>query len=422
MVEIAVVLCSVFLVALPTIAAEQNQTMQEVSANTITTTSEDNTLEIYGNANEDDTIDMRDLTYVKLIFFGKKPETELADAKYDGKINPLDFIQIKLIIVGKEKEITIVDSADRIVTVKKPVERIITLSEDSAEVLRSIGAKDKIVGVETRIKTRQLFFPELSKLPSVGKWNDPDLEAILELTPDLIICYKKWPSPDKLEDKLPFTVTRFESDEPGLMKEELRKLGYIFDKKNEAKEFSDFHEGTLCEIEEKILKMEESEKPTVFIEWWRSYKTMTKGPTLHQICILAGGINIAADLDEKYGTEYPDVDPEWVVEQNPDFIFKTTSKKGGYSVDDTSKMKAMVEEIMNRPELANVAAVKNGNVVFLAWEIGDSPSSFIGAAYLAKWFHPELFEDLDPQAIHKEYLEGFQGVPYRGVYAYPEPS
>jgi iron complex transport system substrate-binding protein len=41
------------------------------------------TLEIYGNANEDDTIDMRDLTYVKLIFFGKKPETELADAKYD---------------------------------------------------------------------------------------------------------------------------------------------------------------------------------------------------------------------------------------------------------------------------------------------------------------------------------------------------
>ena len=74
------------------------------------------TLEIYGNANEDDTIDMRDLTYVKLIFFGKKPETELADAKYDGKINPLDFIQIKLIIVGKEKELTVIDGADRIAT------------------------------------------------------------------------------------------------------------------------------------------------------------------------------------------------------------------------------------------------------------------------------------------------------------------
>ena len=125
--EIAVVLCSVFLVTtLPATAIEQSQATQKVGASEVTTASEDDfVLGVYGNANEDDTIDMRDLTYVKLIFFGKKPETELADAKYDGKINPLDFIQIKLIIVGKEKELTIIDSADRIVTVKKPLERMV---------------------------------------------------------------------------------------------------------------------------------------------------------------------------------------------------------------------------------------------------------------------------------------------------------
>ena len=107
--EIAIVLCSVLLVALPvtTIAAEQD----------------DYILGVYGNANEDDTIDMRDLTYVKLIFFGKKPETELADAKYDGKINPLDFIPIKLIIVGKENEVTVVDTVGRDVTIAKPLLR-----------------------------------------------------------------------------------------------------------------------------------------------------------------------------------------------------------------------------------------------------------------------------------------------------------
>ena len=63
-VEIAVVLCSVFLMALPTIAADQNvqQAMQKESA-TVTAASEDDyVLGIYGNANEDDTIDMRDLT------------------------------------------------------------------------------------------------------------------------------------------------------------------------------------------------------------------------------------------------------------------------------------------------------------------------------------------------------------------------
>ena len=91
--EVAVVLCAVLLLALPGLAADQPA--QKVSV--LTTASEgDFVLGVYGNANEDDTIDMRDLTYVKLIFFDKRPETELADAKYDGKINPLDFIRINL--------------------------------------------------------------------------------------------------------------------------------------------------------------------------------------------------------------------------------------------------------------------------------------------------------------------------------------
>jgi uncharacterized membrane protein YeiB len=80
LVEIAIVLCSVFLVALPAIAAEQ--TTQKVSATEITTASEDDfVLDIYGNGNEDDTIDMGDVVYTKLAIFGKKPKTELCDAK-----------------------------------------------------------------------------------------------------------------------------------------------------------------------------------------------------------------------------------------------------------------------------------------------------------------------------------------------------
>jgi iron complex transport system substrate-binding protein len=51
---------------------------------------------------------------------------------------------------------------------------------------------------------------------------------------------------------------------------------------------------------------------------------------------------------------------------------------------------------------------------------------FLGTIYMAKWFHPELFEDLDPQAIHQEYLKRFQGLDIdldeKGVFVYPEPS
>jgi len=50
----------------------------------------------------------------------------------------------------------------------------------------------------------------------------------------------------------------------------------------------------------------------------------------------------------------------------------------------------------------------------------------VGIAYTAKWFYPELFEDLDPKAIHQRYLTEFQKFDYdvyeHGVFVYPEPS
>ena len=150
--EIAIVLGLLFLTALPatTIAAEQD----------------DYILGIYGNANEDDTIDMRDLTCVKLIFFGKKPETELADAKYDGKINPLDFIQIKLIIVGKEKELTVVDTVGRAVTIDKPLLRLAVLNWNTLEVMRSLKQEKEITGGKHFIAAAYMakwLYPELFK-------------------------------------------------------------------------------------------------------------------------------------------------------------------------------------------------------------------------------------------------------------------
>ncbi len=57
--------------------------------------------ELYGDANEDGKIDMRDVTYVGLIILGKKPANELADANQDGRVNVGDITYIELIILGK---------------------------------------------------------------------------------------------------------------------------------------------------------------------------------------------------------------------------------------------------------------------------------------------------------------------------------
>ena len=414
-----VVLCSVFLVALPatTIAAEED----------------DYVLGIYGNANEDDTIDMRDLTYVKLIFFGKKPETELADAKYDGKINPLDFIQIKLIIVGKEKEITVVDSKDRIVTVKKPIERIVVLGREFAYAIVALGAKDRVVGIVEPITTYNRLLPELSKLPNVGiGWWEPDIEAILELNPD-IVCTLGWPSPENLEDKLPDTITVISMYfyRPETLKEEMEKLGYLLDKEDVADRYLEWHDKYVDAINEKVSEISEENKVRVFLDAGggvSSRGTYITGSTMHPLCVMAGGINIAY-MEGSSGMSRK-VETEWILDQKPDVIACIGCKggpgePGGYETDDDSGMKVYYDEIMELPGFkGGVTAVINDRVFVMPCLYTCGPHYPASLATMAKWFYPNLFEDLNPQTIHQEYLDTFLGIDYnvyeQGVFVYPE--
>jgi len=47
----------------------------------------------------------------------------------------------------------------------------------------------------------------------------------------------------------------------------------------------------------------------------------------------------------------------------------------------------------------------------------------VGTGSYARWFYPELFEDLDPMEYLQEYLTTFQGLDFdvseRGVFVYP---
>ena len=418
---LSVLVCSLFLVTIPVtaIAAEQDNYV----------------LGVYGNANEDDNIDMRDLTYVKLIFFGKKPETELADAKYDGKINPLDFIQIKLIIVGKEKEITIVDGKDRIVTINKPIKHIIPISSYVTEVMRSLKATDTIVGVPSPVASRKAFFQELAELPNVGGGygGSYDYEKIVELRPDLFILYATTYDEvaDKIESIVPgVTVVRLSCPymgcESGIYYDYVRKLGYILDRMDEAEELIGFYEECLSQIKEKVDARSEDEKPRVFYtlpSYFPRYSTVNRLNVIHEAIVEAGGINIAADIGTETSSS-PNVDPEWVIEQNPDIIIGGTSVIG-YTVDKPPEadMKAMRDMIMNHPGWGGITAVESDRVYLLGQRLFSSTHYSVGPAYMAKLFHPDLFEDFDPQTIHQEYLDRFHHIDFdvkkQGVFVYP---
>ena len=197
-------------------------------------------LEIFGNANLDDAIDEKDAAYVEGIINGINAATNLSDANCDGKIDSQDIDRIKEIILGSEKEITIIcnppyNGAKTQVTIHEPVDRIVVLHKNAAEVIRALQAEDKVVGLDSNLAKYKTYFSDLiDSVPFIGSWMEPDIEAILRVNPDIIIVWTQYPSPSLLEDKLAGTdisVVRMDLNEPIAMEEEIMQLAYILDRK-----------------------------------------------------------------------------------------------------------------------------------------------------------------------------------------------
>ena len=326
------------------------------------------------------------------------------------------------IYTGYPRNIT--DAAGRNVTIDKPLERIVVLNTDVAEAIRALGAEDRIVGISDTVTKGTVFFPEISKKDAVGSWKEIDPEAVLQLDADAVFAYGKWPGPEVIEDKLPPTITvvRLDFYKPETVREEMLKLGYLLDEEENASGYIKWHDKYVNEIEEKVSGIAEEDKPKVFldrssVESTKERKTyMRKSGGISTLCELAGGKNIAAEL------EGSGVELEWILKQDPKVIVGL-SRKGGYETDDETGMNEEYERITELPGFDNITAVKDGRVYLIDGSVPFAPGYPIGLAYMVKWLYPEEFEDLDPQAMHQEYAEKFCGIDFdvteHGVFVYP---
>ncbi|MCD4846040.1 MAG: ABC transporter substrate-binding protein [Methanosarcinales archaeon] len=393
----------------------------------------ESTLDIFGNANEDDCINMQDVTYTELIILEYKEPTQLSDARYDDSIDILDVTQIELIILGKEKKLTFLDGFKEVMTVSKPVERVVSVWCTNNELLKVLDVTDTIVGVDDGMtKQSTTLFPELSGLPDCGGWYAPNFEAILSQYPDMYIPWliikadedyqygitRKMYLEDNLPDVPVLCIDNNEYCSAEYYMEEVERLGYIFDTRDKAREFTVFYQDCMDQVTEKSGGIPDADKTRVWVtSLFFSGGEVSTSPyayTIFDPVDLAGGKNIADELGPiSPGTK---VDLEWLIEQNPEFIllqiWAAGNKKSPYAPDyPILSSEEQVNIVLNTPELANVNAVKNNRVYVIQYShFTKGPARSICTAYLAKLFYPELFDDLDPLSIHQEYIDQFLGI------------
>jgi iron complex transport system substrate-binding protein len=156
-------------------------------------------------------------------------------------------------------------------------------------------------------------------------------------------------------------------------------------------------------------------RPTrVYMESYSPFVAFGPGSGGFDLCRLAGGENIAAAMT----VPFPQVTPEWVLQNDPDVLIKAVPTPV-YGDKGRERMEKALAAMRGRQGWTNMRAMRQERVCILSGDLSSGPALAVGAAWLAKWLHPEQARGLDPAALHREYLERFQGVPLRGVFALP---
>jgi iron complex transport system substrate-binding protein len=346
-----------------------------------------------------------------------------------------------------DTKITVTDVTGRQVEVKAPVTKVILGEGRQVYFVAALDTDDpvkRVVGWRDDFEKADLDgykdylakYPDIAKLPTFGgsKEGTFDIEQAVALAPDVMIMNveaKTATDDAKLTEKLAkvgipvvfvdFRDKPFENTEPSM-----RLIGKLFGKEARAEEFIAFRKEQIDRVTERLAKTNPA-KPVVMMERAGGYTDdccMSFGnENFGKMVEIAGGINMASKIIP--GT-FGVVNPEQVIAANPDHVIVTGSNwelymPGGAWVGvgsgaDKAKARDKLADLMRRPAYTGVKAVQNRQVHAIWHQFYNSPYQFVAIQQMAKWLHPELFKDLDPDQTMKTLYERFLPVAYKPGY------
>lgn len=329
--------------------------------------------------------------------------------------------------------LTFTDTSGKEITLEVPVRKAVVINRNTAEAVKLLGAEESILatGDTTNDNNPYLGFQDL---PDVGETGQVNLEAILSLKPDVVFTYTNRPD-HTLEEKLEpagIQVVRLNNYLPDQVDQEWELLGRLFGKEDRAAEFLAWKHRIEHLSEERIASIEDTEKQSVlalsagFLNSKGGYRIFPSrslggqpGVGEGYATILAGGKD-AADLewDPAESSTTILVDEEYVLKRDPAVVTLHGTWLGGYEATDAEPLQEAYKNIRKISSLNKLSAGKNNEVYFFHTNFIGSDKRYIGVLQLAKWLHPERFEDIEPEKYAKEYFENWLGVPYQGIWYY----
>lgn len=278
-------------------------------------------------------------------------------------------------------------------------------------------------------------FPKADSVAVIGRSSADTIspERLLDLHPDVAIFSTTGHGPGQSGDvterlkaaHIPVVFVDFREDPVKTTVPSMRILGAVLGREKEAKAYTDFYEQRLHAIRAVVDKIPFDKRPRVFIDMLAGARqscchTAGRG-NMGAFIEAAGGRNVAADLLPGYLGE---ISAEKLIALDPDVLLLDGTRgpvhagpglKMGSQVTE-EQAKASLNHLLEAPELAGLRAVQSGRAYGIWHTFYDSPFNILAVEAMAKWFYPEHFEDLDPEADRREIQSRFTVLPTTGTY------
>ncbi|MEG0858637.1 MAG: ABC transporter substrate-binding protein [Pseudomonas sp.] len=326
--------------------------------------------------------------------------------------------------------------ARRIVLGDGPLAYVVALLQEGDPFRHIVGWADNFRAAD--LDGYQAFsrrFPYIDSIPTFRGSNVGaiDAELALSLQPDVVVLNLSSQAAaqssgfsERLQRAgVPLLYVDFRTQMQENTEQSLRIIGALLGQSERAEAFISMRRQHLQLIHQRLLS--ERSRPRVMIE---------RAAGLYDDCCLsygdgnfgqlleaAGARNIAKPLlHGAFGTLHP----EQVIASEPDVILVTGANWSLYSPAgdwvnlgpgaDPNEGRQRLQRLMQRPAYRSLEAVRAGRVYAIWHPFYDHPCHFIALQRIAKWLHPTLFHDLDPDATFAQVHQRFLPLPYQPGY------
>lgn len=278
-------------------------------------------------------------------------------------------------------------------------------------------------------------FPAIDRIPVIGRTSEDSVssEQSVSTRPDIAIFGLGGHGPGRqsglvkeLEKAgVPVVFIDFRTQPVQHTLASMRILGQAIHREAAAEAYARFYEEHLQRVRSRVQAIPDAQRPRVFAEllagvWDGCCHTVGQG-NMGEFITAAGGVNVA---EGKVPGAIGDLHLEALIAQDPAVYIATGSRpqgnrlmlKAGAGVAPAD-LSASLQALTARPGFEVLSAVRQGRAHGLWHNFYDAPTNILAIEAMAKWFYPERFADVDPQATQDEINRRFlKALPLHGAY------